>query len=101
MLGTTVSWGHRVVGSMLQVVCAAVASVFIRLFYLIGLFRPIYHLRKTLLQFTSEWFGCNRDREPIICSRHAFVPRSLTLFRTLKILSKLALVSLGLRLPEI
>ncbi len=70
----------RVVGSMLQVACAAVASVFIglfcfiRLFYLIGLFWPIDHLCKTLLQFTSEWFGCNRDRKPIICSRHAFVP---------------------------
>ena len=64
----------RVVGSMLQVACAAVASVFIGLFYLIGLFWPIDHLCKTLLQFTSEWFGCNRDRKPIICSRHAFVP---------------------------
>ena len=78
--GFTVSRVNRVVGSMLQVACAAVASVFIglfcfiRLFYLIGLFWPIDHLCKTLLQFTSEWFGCNRDRKPIICSRHAFVP---------------------------
>ena len=80
---------------MLQVMCAAVASVFIELFC------PLYHLRKTLLQFTSEWFGCNRDGEPIICSRHALVPRSLALFRALKILSKLTLVSLRLRLLEI
>ena len=80
---------------MLRVMRVAVASVFTVLFW------PLDHLRKTLLQFTSKWFGCNRDREPIICSRHAFVPRSLAQFRALKILCKLTLVSLGLRLPEI
>lgn len=83
---------------MLQIGCAAGVSILICVSSLI---RLIYHLRQTLLQFTSEWFRGDRDCEAIIRSRHTFVTRSFTLFRAVQILSEFALISSGLRLPEV